>query len=785
MNNHNPSKPKLVVLVEYVLLALFLCVLALRATLTEAPHAQSGDQMLNLGDTLYSLTLSTVLIFSVLLWFVISFLAGRLSYRLTGLEIGLVLLAAASVVACFDAGDKRAAITASVSFFAPGLAALVLVQILDSDRKIRLVLVVIAALAVVSAYQCADQFLVTNQMTIEQYEQDPLAMLQPLGMQPGAFNQFLFEHRLYSKGIHGFFTTSNSAGSFSLLAFFSALALFLDRLRNRKSADGGLASVVLTGFATCVVLLGLALTRSKGAIVAAIIAAVMFLALLRFGKWLNARKKLVLTVCLLLFVAAAFIVVSYGRTHNRLPGGSSMLVRWQYWDAAARMYADQPLTGIGPGNFSQFYPRYKSPAALETVADPHNFPLSLLTQYGPLGLLAFLFLVFVPLWRVTRQTTEGQFPQTPTTESRHTPLIVMLIISTALLFIRPLVLKISTAATSTELAVGLFYLYLTPVVAFLIGFWLFAAPLYPNRHATNQERRAMPALRSPEGEGGNYELRTKVIALSCAVIGCLIHNLIDFAIFEPPVLTTFFMLLACIIAADSNSRPRAHFALDLKDGSIKLVVVAVAVAAVWAHATYVFVPVAKTTIRMKNANQAAAISEFDRAHNLLSAASVEDPLTPLPQSLSGRLYLQQFYAGDTPQKTLLVQAVKCLLNAVRVNDSDFKNYEHLNEAYNAFADISSGQEKTDFLEKALDAATRAVQLYPSSDRLCFALAQTAEKAGKIDLAVEYYRKAVEIEDAFRAQFQVMYPDRLLVSRLGRQKYDTAKQKLKDLSQPTQ
>jgi hypothetical protein len=769
MSNHNPSKPKLVVLIEYVLLALFLCVLSLRATLTEAPHAQSGDQMLNLGDTLYSLSLSTILIFSVLLWFVISFLAGRFSYRLTGLEIGLVLLAAASVIACLVAGDKRAAITAAACFFAPPLAALLLVQILDSDRKIRLVLIVTAALAVVSTYQCADQLLVTNQMTIEQYEQDPLTMLQPLGIQPGSFNQFLFEHRLYSKGIHGFFTTSNSAGSFALLASFAALALFLDRLRNRKSTDGGLASIVLTGFATGVVLLGLVLTRSKGAIAAAIIAAAIFLAVMQFGKWLNTHKKLVLTVCLLLFAAAAFLVVTYGRTHGRLPGGSSMLVRWQYWDAAAQMYADHPATGIGPGNFSQLYPRYKSPAALETVADPHNFPLSLLTQYGPAGLIAFLILVFVPLWSLTRQAPESPSLQTPTTESRHTPLIVMLIISAALLFIRPLVLKISPAATSIELAVGLFYLYITPVVAFLIGFWLFAAPLYPNRHKTYDTRYT----------------KATTIALACALIGCLIHNLIDFAIFEPPVLTTFSMLLACIIAADSNSRPRAHFAFDVKSSYIKLVVAAVAAVGVWAHMTYVFYPVARTTLRIKYANQAAAKSEFERAHNLLAAASVEDPLNPLPQSLSGRLYLQQFYSGETPQKTLLVQAVKCLHNAASVNNSDFKNYEFLNEAYNALADISSGQEKTDFLEKALDSATRAVQLYPSSDRLCFALAQTAEKAGKTDLAVENYRKAVEIEDAFRAQFSVMYPDRVIVSRLGRQKYDTAKQKLKDLGPPTQ
>ena len=77
-----------------------------------------------------------------------------------------------------------------------------------------------------------------------------------------------------------------------------------------------------------------------------------------------------------------------------------MLVRWQYWQASAKMYADHFLTGVGPGNFAYFYPRYKLPAALETVTDPHNFLLTILTQFGPLGLVGFLALIFVPLWKI-------------------------------------------------------------------------------------------------------------------------------------------------------------------------------------------------------------------------------------------------------------------------------------------------------------------------------------------------------------------------------------------------
>ena len=76
-----------------------------------------------------------------------------------------------------------------------------------------------------------------------------------------------------------------------------------------------------------------------------------------------------------------------------------MLVRWQYWDASVKMFLDNHIIGVGGGNFSSYYPQYKTPSAPETVSDPHCFVLSILTQYGPLALLGFLIIILVPLWR--------------------------------------------------------------------------------------------------------------------------------------------------------------------------------------------------------------------------------------------------------------------------------------------------------------------------------------------------------------------------------------------------
>ncbi|MHC4597054.1 MAG: hypothetical protein ACYS19_19180, partial [Planctomycetota bacterium] len=161
------SKSRGLVSLEYILLALCVCVIALRTTFTEGPAMQSTTLLTNLSDTVYSLSVSAVLIFSFVLWLVWSFFSKRFLYRLTGIEIGLCLFCVAAVAAGFAAANKRVAITNVAVFLAPPLMALLLVQILDSQSKIKLVLAVIAALGVVSTYQCIDQFFTSNQMTIE------------------------------------------------------------------------------------------------------------------------------------------------------------------------------------------------------------------------------------------------------------------------------------------------------------------------------------------------------------------------------------------------------------------------------------------------------------------------------------------------------------------------------------------------------------------------------------------------------------------------------------------
>ncbi len=786
--NSTFPKSRTLIFIEYVLLALCLCVIAIRATFTESPAMKPTTSPTNIGDSLYSLYISTALFIAFFIWFVWSVCSKKFPYRVTGIEIGLCIFITGAVIAGFAAADKRLAITTIAVFIAPALMAILLVQILDSQSKIKLLLATIAALGIVSTYQCAEQHLFSNQATIQEYERSPQTFLEPLGIEQGTLQQFLFEHRLYTKGVHGFFTTSNSAGSFAMMASFAAIILFIDKLKDHKSNPSWPIYILTSGFATAVVFLGLILTQSKGAIIGALFAAAVFIILLCFSRQVSIHKKAILTICLLLVIAAVSLILSYGLKHGRLPGGKSMLVRWQYWQASIKMFADHSFTGVGPGNFAIFYTRYKPAAALESVADPHNFPLSLLTQYGPLGLIGFLAIILIPLWRTIPSSSiehrASSIEYRDKSAFRTLALTFLIIILLALLFIRPLLMPLPPADTLDVTIYLILTLYITPIAIFIIAFLLLTAPLSSGQNMGYESRATSHGPR----------VTITAAALLAAVIGVALHNLIDFAIFEPPVLTTLFAIIACLIATNQNSRPYSirdtgySTSIENRESRIerplvKILLMAAGIITFWAYFNFALIPAARTTAKIEKAHQAISAGQFDHAHHILNLASDEDQFNPLPLSLNSKLYLHQFQITQSKNPQLIRQAESCLQAAIKRNSADFKNFERLTDIYVAFGDlaeISKPEEKNDWLNKALDSAQQAVELYPGCERLHFELAKIAEQLGKTDLAHQEYKKAIEIEDSFRRQFKMMYPSREIVSRLGEEKYQFATERMKGL-----
>jgi len=304
-----------------------------------------------------------------------------------------------------------------------------------------------------------------------------------------------------------------------------------------------------------------------------------------------------------------------------------------------------------------------------------------------------------------------------------------------------------------------FILYVVPVIIFVAGFWLLS---------TNEK----------VGEATNRYIIA--VALFCACLGLILHNLIDFAIFEPGVFTTLWAVIAALIALDFQQQARTSFIL--KPASfIRVIVVATGLIIVWAYFNYCLIPVAKASAKIRQAGRVVSTGQFQKAHELLSVAAEDDRLSPAALSLNGKLYIRNFLTSGSGEADLLLKSQKCLLDAIGRDRADFRNFERLAESYTLLAEISTEQERTDWLNKAFDSIHSAVERYPGLSEPRIEMAEVAEKLGKADIAIAQYEKAIEIEDAYRRQFRIMYPGRVVFSRLGHEKYNLAKQRVENLS----
>lgn len=744
--------------IEQVLLFVCLGILALRTTYTEGPLIQTFTLPGSLSDTIYSLTLSGLLSLALVLWLLSGLWRGQMTYRVTGMEVGLMLFLLGGVISAITAGEKRMAINSIVTLTGPILAAVLLVQLLDRPSRIQAVLLTVAALAVACAYQCAEQFLVSNRIMIEQYANAPETLLGPLGIEPGTFQHFLFKHRLYGQGVRGFFTTGNSAASFAMLAAFAALALLRHHHQTNPDQRSRRLSRWCPIVAVAIIVAGLVLTRSKGGILAFIIAAALYAMILLLRRRFAEHRRVVWTVSaavlLMGSLAVGCVAVSYGLKHGRLPGGNSMLVRWQYWHATAQMIADRPLTGVGPGNYAQNYTRYKPASAPESVSDPHSLPLSLLAQYGPLGLLGFLAMIVVPLWRAAAGAASEPASGECQAKAKSLAVATLGVVAASLLLFRPFLIPASWTGDFEVVLYEIIALYGAPVAAFLIGFFLLAAPLL--------RRNAEPA--HPYGAPA-------CAALGCAVVGVLVHNLVDFALFEPGIWMTLWAMMACIIAIGHHRQPSRCITLP-PTVALKAITLAGALLLVLAYVCFIWRPVYAMTVLTHQGRQAAARGYFDRAHALLDAAAAADPLSPAASSLNGRLYLQRAEHVSVGQSPLLEKAADSFRTAIERDPADCKNHERAGDV----ARLMGHHDQA--FARYLEAAER----YPGSGRLQLRLAQTAERLGDDDAARRHYRQAIEIEEAFRRQFRQMYPEQTeVVSRLGQEDYELARRRIKELS----
>lgn len=162
----------------------------------------------------------------------------------------------------------------------------------------------------------------------------------------------------------------NILSAILVISFFITIELLINEKFKR---------VYLTGLVSILIALFLSKTVS---VMLGFLAGVCFL--LAKTRFISEKKIYHITV--LVFLLGAMVV--------SLPKLSEpdVINRYFWWIAAFRMFLENPLVGVGVGNFERYITQYNFTDFHSMYA--HNFYLQTLAETGLVGLLLFLILVF-------------------------------------------------------------------------------------------------------------------------------------------------------------------------------------------------------------------------------------------------------------------------------------------------------------------------------------------------------------------------------------------------------
>ena len=197
---------------------------------------------------------------------------------------------------------------------------------------------------------------------------------------------YFFNELTYDGRLKAFFLSPNHLAMYLAPAGIIALGLFLNFKKYLYFLSFIICSIVIF------------LTYSYGAWMG-FGAGVLFL-IFFFQKKIAWRKKILLLIIAALFLSIFFFSQRNTEKFQNLANfsRSSFESRIIIWKSSAAILKDHPFLGIGPGNFQNFYLDYqkKFPPYLEwAVPQPHNLFLAFYLQCGLLGLIGFLWLLFL------------------------------------------------------------------------------------------------------------------------------------------------------------------------------------------------------------------------------------------------------------------------------------------------------------------------------------------------------------------------------------------------------
>ena len=735
---------------EWLLILVFMSALALKMSYSES-LIYNITLFEDFSNIVYSLRLSNILLLTSLTWLFYMFLRRQSVFAKNQLMIPAFAFITLACIFIIFASNKRSAINYTITLSSTIIAGLVLFQLINSPLRIKFVFALLIGLACMNAIECVNQYTTSNQMVISDYESDPAKHLANLNIEKDSLEYWQYKHRLYSKDIRGFLATSNSVSTFFILAI-SIITAGTTALTAKDKTHVKFKNLIIPLSGLVLILAAFFLAYSKGAIIASLITLILLTAFMLLRKKILNHKYIFISVASVLIITAVSITVYFGSTYGKLPGGNSMRFRWQYWSASWEIFKENPIFGVGGNNFATAYLKHKLPQALETINDPHNFILSILCQFGPFALIAFLILIIKPLLASLFADSDENKLLSQNIENPKTLYLSASIVALVLFIFRIPLANIPPSNDPLVASYILFTVYFIPAFVFILAFCLSVKHL--NLSKNNNTFR---------------------IILTFGIISILIHNTIDFAIFDSGNLLAILAVLACIINLTHNKKLKQPQLIKVSGKVLKTTILCAA-ALIYSVVCYSEIKVEISNNQIKEAFESPFFNE-----SKLNSAVMSDSINPYTAIIQGDIFYDK-YLQERSSLNDLEKAQQSYNLASTRDPLRYNSFTKSAKTSFIFAQISSAENRVYHLNTAKKNLLHSLELYPYKSQNWIELASVYEKLNENKEALKCYEKAVELEQQFQKEFKILYPvTHETIYRMGKDDFMDAVKKIEKLS----
>ena len=643
------------------------------------PLAYQADR-----SELARMTYAVLLLAAGAIWAAGGALDGRLEVRHGRLAAAIAMLAVLLFASAMAASNRRAAMDSWIEQLSLMAAAFLAIQLCSGRRRFITLVVVLAAVGATVAARSYWRVGVETPKNVADFQAHRLERLAQFGLDANTPEAQIVEARLRDWSAKGFFGLANPFGSLLIVLGLAAAGLAIDKWHGRpahesqgrlgpasmdashephdRTAPGrhpgqaakpnaksreveptGVAAVA-AGMAAVGILAVIPFTRSEGAMISAAVAGAGLLAAFVWRDALARRWRVWAAGTIAALALAVAAMVAYGLWHDSLPT-KTMTFRWYYWTASAKILADRPLLGAGPGNFANAYLKCRRDQAEEDVKDPHNLLAHALAEYGVPGGACYIA-VLGWLMILTVRPGRHELHEHPPDRGEQGTMPIMAAVVVAMLAAR----LVLWGATESFAIVLLHTIVPACVLAAMLAMLAWSGRGW---------------LGLPDGAPAD----TARMALGAAAAGFLVHNIVEWSLWMPGAASVFYIAVGAAAGRGGGLPASIVRGRWIAAGAAAGVLAAIAI---------FWLPVANKTLH--TAGMLAALRNHNLADALTEAqaASDADTLDPRPAADAAKVAMMRAARTLTWQSptagTAVGQALKFAQQAVRRDVADPAGY---------------------------------------------------------------------------------------------------------------